>query len=307
MGAWGPPTQFQIARKKMSSRNFCFTLNNYTPEHVLALNNLKCTYLVYGYETAPTTGTPHLQGYVEFNNSVRFETMKNKIAKEIHLESRKGTAAQAADYCKKGGNFYEDGHLSQQGRRGDIERAVELARSDEPRPQLTGYQELGYQAYRHLLNGFSVAERQRNWKPTVYWFYGPTGSGKSRLAEEMFPNAWWSAEDLKWWDGYDAHEDVILDELRFDHVRLSTLLRLLDRHPFRVAIKGGFRQLLAKNIVITSCFHPSRIYPNCREDIEQLLRRIDHVWEFPRADESRGIVLPPTSAATNMASDVKNF
>jgi len=53
---------------KLKSRDWCFTLNNYKAIDEAILRQLDSKYLIYGYETAPETGTPHLQGYVYFEN-----------------------------------------------------------------------------------------------------------------------------------------------------------------------------------------------------------------------------------------------
>jgi Putative viral replication protein len=54
--------------KLPASRHWCFTWNNYTPENEQHIQSLSIKdnieFLRYGCETAPTTGTPHLQGYV---------------------------------------------------------------------------------------------------------------------------------------------------------------------------------------------------------------------------------------------------
>lgn len=45
-----------------------FTLNNYTAVETMAIQSElveHCRYIIYGRETAPTTGTKHLQGYLE--------------------------------------------------------------------------------------------------------------------------------------------------------------------------------------------------------------------------------------------------
>lgn len=47
-------------------KQYVFTYNNYTPEGEAALKawlGKNTKYAVYGHEVAPTTGTPHLQGY----------------------------------------------------------------------------------------------------------------------------------------------------------------------------------------------------------------------------------------------------
>ena len=94
-----------------SSRNWCFTLNNYTAEDEARLASLSCKYIVYGREVGES-GTPHLQGYVEFNKGRKFEKVKSLLGDSVHLEMRRGTSKEASDYCKKDGNFFRTGrHL----------------------------------------------------------------------------------------------------------------------------------------------------------------------------------------------------
>lgn len=52
--------------RALRSYAWCFTLNNYTDEEIRRLESLECERLVVGKEVAPTTGTPHLQGYIRF-------------------------------------------------------------------------------------------------------------------------------------------------------------------------------------------------------------------------------------------------
>ena len=61
-----------------------------------------------GRETAPTTGTLHLQGFVYFKNP-RSETAVRKLLTGCHVEPQRGTNAQAAIYAKKEGDFEEWG------------------------------------------------------------------------------------------------------------------------------------------------------------------------------------------------------
>lgn len=46
----------------------------------------------------------------------------------IHLERRRGTPQEAANYCKKEGNFSEEGTIIGQGKRSDIESACAILR-----------------------------------------------------------------------------------------------------------------------------------------------------------------------------------
>jgi len=45
-----------------------------------------------------------------------------------------------------------------------------------------------------------------------HWYWGPTGTGKSKTARETAPDAFLKT-NTKWWDGYDQQDDVLLEEL----------------------------------------------------------------------------------------------
>lgn len=94
------------------SKHWCFTVNNYDNADIQLLELLVpdvCDYVVYGYETAPTTGTPHLQGYCIFKDRKRLTSAAAALPNGAHLEVKRGTASQAAEYCKKDGLFGEHG------------------------------------------------------------------------------------------------------------------------------------------------------------------------------------------------------
>lgn len=81
------------------SRSWCFTWNNYNEEDISRLDSLKCERIVVGEEVG-ASGTPHLQGYVRFNEAQRFSWWKNQFP-HVHVEVRKGTEEEATTYCKK--------------------------------------------------------------------------------------------------------------------------------------------------------------------------------------------------------------
>lgn len=119
-------------------------------------------------------------------------------------------------------------------------------------------------------------EEGRNWPVEVIWLTGKSGSGKSKMAHELAPDAY-CKDGTKWWDGYDAHDDIIIDDFRDSWWELTFMLKLLDRYELRVEQKGGYRQILAKRIIITSIKHPNECYLNTGECKQQLLRRISSV------------------------------
>lgn len=95
------------------SKHWVFTVNNWTAHDEETLREVAeaSEYLVYGYEEAPETGTKHLQGYVAFKTRHRFAAVRRIMPQGTHIEMRRGTAAEAADYCKKEGVFQEFGVL----------------------------------------------------------------------------------------------------------------------------------------------------------------------------------------------------
>jgi hypothetical protein len=241
-------------------------------------------YHVIGKEVGEENLVPHLQGYIEFKKALRFSVVKSFLGERCHIEVRKGTRRQAAEYCKKQGQFWETGSIAGQGKRTDLEAIRQSLKSGEgvePVIPRTNCQTL-----RYAQNVAQYLEPGRTWKTQVSWYWGATGTGKTRTAySELSTNEdsrlWVSAGTLQWWDGYDAHEHVLIDDFRGDFCKFHTLLRILDRYPFRVPIKGGFRQLLAKRIIVTAPLPPEDMYAGrTTEDVAQLLRRIDEVKQF---------------------------
>ena len=82
------------------TRNWVFTINNFSDVEQEACQKLECSYIVVGTEVG-ASGTPHLQGYVEFANAKTMTAVKKLLGGRAHLEPRKGTPLQASDYCKK--------------------------------------------------------------------------------------------------------------------------------------------------------------------------------------------------------------
>lgn len=260
-------------------RGYCFTLNNYTQqEYDDIVNKLKYDYLVIGKEVGES-GTPHLQGYVYKQSTIRFNSIKKAI-KRAHIEPQRGTIDQAADYCQKDKDFREWGERPVgQGKRTDIDIVRDTLRDTGKMREVVAVA-TSYSSVRMAECILKYNEKSRNFKPVVKWYYGATGTGKSKTAyEELGEDCYTCLSTGKWFEGYDAHENVLIDDMRGDFLKYHELLRLLDRYAMRVECKGGTRQFVAKNIIITSAYHPSEIF-STKEDIGQLLRRIDEIKEF---------------------------
>ncbi|AJM89740.1 replication associated protein [Mosquito circovirus] len=252
----------------------CWTLNNYSEDEYQSLIEFsEWRYIVIGREVGET-GTPHLQGYGELKKRKKFAALKNLFPR-VHWEQRRASRDAAANYCKKEGRFEERGSLPKNASEKSSKEAITRVKSgqtmrailDDP-PNLSGI--------RMCQIWLSYNEPKRNFKSEVFWYYGASGTGKTKLASEQAgPDAYWH-DGTKWFDGYDAHEHVLLDDYRGGNMKFNFLLKFLDRYPLRLEVKGGYRQLLAKKIWVTSIKHPKEIYSfsEMDEPTEQLLRRI---------------------------------
>lgn len=83
------------------SKRWCFTLNNYTEEEyssIVLLFGTECKLYIIGDEIGEE-GTPHLQGYCEFNNKVRPVGLFK--CNRIHWEKAKGNLKDNVTYCSK--------------------------------------------------------------------------------------------------------------------------------------------------------------------------------------------------------------
>jgi len=266
----------QLAMSK--ARDYCFTLNNYTDAHIQALEDLDCVYIVYGKEVGES-GTPHLQGYVRWASPRTFNATKTAMPDGTHIERKKGTCKQAIDYCKKDGDVYERGDppMTQEEKGAANKRryaeALDAAKEgrfdDIPEDLYTRH----YQTYKKIREDYlpkpqDLDELENEWR------YGPTGTGKSRSAHEMYPNAYIKKADTIWWDGYNGEDVVIIDDFDKYHVKLGYQLKIwLDHYKFQAERKGGSSYIRPKKIIITSNYHPRDIWDD-EKTLNPVLRRV---------------------------------
>lgn len=267
----------------MSAIRWSWTLNNPTEAEINYIEECSRTeepiqYLIYGKEIGDE-GTPHLQGYLEMKSRTRMGGVKRWIGDRVHLEIARGTAVQNIEYCSKDGDTWTFGEPRVQGRRTDLDASRALAEEEGMRSVSSTCSVMQIRVAEKYLE---YNETARDWLPTVRWFWGPTGTGKSRTARELCSDdTYIKNNDSKWWTGYDRHECVIIDDFRPSWWHITEMLRLLDRYECLLEVKGGHRQLVAKTIIVTSSLRPNDCYIHTGEAITQLMRRITEVRHFP--------------------------
>lgn len=265
------------------NRAWCFTLNNYTLPEYEHIKTLKFKYLVVGREVG-ASGTPHLQGYIYFQNAISFNSLKMKLP-NAHIEAARGTPEENRAYCTKDGDFSEDGELPKQGKRSDLESVYNDIKDKKEIKEIANNNPTCYIRYH---NGIEKLVRlnyeKRSEPPLVYWFYGDTGTGKSRTAYEMANGDSYTKDNSKWWNGYEQQKTIIIDDIDLNTWEERDLLQLLDRYPYQGQTKGGYVQINSPTIIITADKYPRK---SSKFYTKQLLRRITKIVNFQKDGEKR--------------------
>lgn len=234
---------------------------------------------------------------VHFHAAIKLERRVRKSIKYLAFHDRipnvqnKTTNAdwlRAKDYCRKDGCFIEIGHDNTK-KRLELKEKIELIKINSFDSWIENY--------------ITCASDVKLWKevhPVVvkpwsgvrklYWFYGETGTGKTRKAWKMmkddveqsgFRHASISFSGKRFVNGYNGEEVVLIDDLRKTDIELNILLKMLDRYEHICDVKGGFMNWNAQIIYITCHFSPSECYSyevegevKLYDNVNQLIRRL---------------------------------
>lgn len=275
----------------VQAKGWVFTINNPTDEDRKAIEMSfpgEFLYVVYGEERG-AEGTLHLQGYVHFERKRGRGRVVELLGGRAFVEPRRGTVDQAVAYCKKDGAFKEFGDVpaSQQGSRTDLGPLVEQLKSGKRLREVAMGDPTTYCRYRSGLRDISSwVDGGRTEAPKVYYISGEPGSGKSKWAHEQAEACdTWSYPGEGWFDGYDGQRVAIFDDFGDDvrapsdkGISYTLFLKLLDRYPLRVAVKGGFVQWVPEIIIITSNRDVELLYAGDPRYVkEAIMRRITEV------------------------------
>lgn len=263
------------------SRDFVFTTNNYTEDNIKSLKALDYSYIVWGEEVGDS-GTPHLQGYVRFKSARTVSSVIKKMTGS-HIEIKKGTPAQAIEYCKKDGVWTEIGEPPKSpAEGGEMEKKrwrTIYEKAEEGDEQWLIENEPNV-AFKHLATFRS--HKKPKMEILTYadedtpheWWYGETGTGKSRTLWEEYP-LHYQKEKNKWWCGYTGQDIVVIEEAdpkTMEHLA-SRMKVWADRYPFPGEIKGArIEGIRPMKIIVLSNYPMEACFTN-QEDIEPLQRR----------------------------------
>jgi len=269
------------------SRAWCFT--DYTLQEDI-LQACECRYIIFGRELCPKTSRKHLQGFVYFDNVIARKTVQERLGVgKCHCKPMYSTPDACIAYSKKEGDYVELGDRPAQGKKCDKEEIKTMAMAGTPIRRVLDDTQATMHSIRTIELMYRYYEAKRDWEMNIYWYWGTPKAGKSRRVREHAVSTYGegcyyeATHTAQWFDGYDGHSVIIVDDFRESWIPWPALLQFTDRYGFRVPYKGGFRQLLAKAIYFTCVHPPQDAFPSLSygEPITQFLRRLTHVVPVP--------------------------
>jgi len=297
----GPQPPPAGAGKKV--RGYCMTLNNYTDHEeaqmktFFELNQINVQYFCFGKEVAPTTLTPHLQGYVQLKNPKTTKEMQLMLSRHLGLPSRwsllysKGSPKSNRAYCGKlneavpNAQFFEWGKIPKgQGKRTDLDDAAEIISNGGTMRDVAMEHPTSFIKFERGIRSLqSILHSSPRCEPTIaYWLHGPTGAGKTRTVFELFHDwplgVYMKDAMTKWFCGMIEGQPMCIDDYRANgQLSFSMLLKLADRYPMNVETKGGMMNFNSKYLFVTSPHDIRTTFAHLEflkeGDINQMLRR----------------------------------
>lgn len=265
------------------SRCWCFTINNPKPGYADLYKVRNWTYMIAGKEVG-AEGTPHLQCFVIYKTRTRFSTVKKQLP-NAHIEVMNGNSTQAADYCKKDGDYEDYGEfefIDRGGSSGGTKKAINYKNIIEhaEKNNLTWIRDNEPSVYfRHYHTCKRIAMDNPVSLETLVqlnneWIYGATGLGKSSAARLENPGAYIKSHN-KWWLGYKGEDTVIIDDIsKSEAIWLGEFIKnWADHYPFPSETKGDGMMIRPKKIIVTSNYSIEELWGHDEHLCESIKRR----------------------------------
>lgn len=297
---------------EIKSRKWQITLNNpqpkgYTHEKIKAeLHALKS--LKYYCMSDKIGNTHHTHIYVCFSSPVRFSTLKNHFP-QAHLEKAYGSSNENKDYIFKDGKWVNDkkketnladtheewGTLPEerQGARNDYAELYELIQEGksnfaiiDEKPDFINQLER-IDRVRQIVQEEAFKEIFRNLN--VSYFYGETGSGKTRSVMEKFgySNVYRITNYKNPFDQYQGQDVIVFEEFQ-SSIPINQMLIYLDGYPVALPCRYADKIACYTKVYILSNIDIREQYTDIQhhnhETWKAFLRRINTIKVFTQND-----------------------
>lgn len=279
-------------KSNQAHRAWMFTINNPVAKTLpdRFINN--SVYCIHQVEKGSETGTVHIQGYLVLKpnpknkNGYTMKWLKDNVCPYTHWTPRTfGTHDKCVEYCSKletrvegpwiHGEWSDTAGPSAGGVKGGAVNKTKIMSVKEDIDKGANEEELYEKHFGEMLRYGKNFDRYRMAKQSKFRkhhtlgfvFYGPPATGKSHKVRELamanFGDSVYYLQldggDRVWWDGYNGQKAVVVEEFH-GQMKISYLLKLLDRYPMSVETKGSMVPFTSEMIFFTSNEHPSEWY-----------------------------------------------
>lgn len=286
----GHPSEEYAEKVNKRVRQWCGTWNNpsMTDEEFNSyLNNLHkqeiLTYSVFQREQGEKTGTIHFQFYVEFKNPQYFRKIKAEyLPQGCHFAPMISTPERCQAYCSKPDTRvsgpYELGEISNQGKRTDLAKAIEMVDEEVPfdviekiyPTQSLMYSRQLMERRQRIVNRKAEIFKRQERDMEVTYIYGDPGSGKSNCFRSLINGAdYFSVDtfDNSAFTGYQNEDILLIDEFSSDkQFTIQFMNKLLDVFPLKLRGLNYVGQACFTKIYLLSNFHYKELYKAEQEE-----------------------------------------
>lgn len=284
-------------------RNYLLTINNPEKEDAEYAEEWKqlryVKYFIFQREKGEEKGTPHIQLYIEFTQGVTFDTMKKNF-KTAHIESRKGSKAQARAYCSKEetriGEVYEYGTFAEERERSDWTDILAMIADGATNKEIRdAYPSQFLRYYKAIEDNremilFEQYANKRRTDLEVTYIFGDAGVGKTSYVLDTFGDDkvfrmtdYGASHNIERFDGYCGQSVMLFDEYR-SQIAMASMLNYLDIYPLQLPARFHNKTACYTKVFIVSNIPLSGQYPNVQREnpitFEAFLRRIHKVFNF---------------------------
>lgn len=256
---------------------------------------------VWQYETCPTTGKEHTQGYIMLSKRMRLNQVKALLqSDQAHLEAARGTPRANMEYCTKetsrsAGPFYFPSESDWQdikgsGKRSDLDDLKDAIDNGASIAEVANEHFASYLKFSNGIRSYMAlrAQPRVNQEMDVKFWYGATGTGKTKGVFDLFDHndvyvVMRPTNGSLYYDGYIGQKCILFDDF-YGWAPLSHMLNIMDRYPMNLKVHGGMVPVLASTstIIITSNNDLLHLYKDVDNDekIKAFRRRIKEVKQF---------------------------
>lgn len=170
-----------------------------------------------------------------------------KLFPTANIQIGKGTAKDNKAYLSKQNLIFEKGTPHQQGKRNDLTTAMEDIKNGITQLELYNNHSKTVAKFGKFLNEYrNLVEPKRDWPTECIVLYGPTGTGKTRMAKSE--NATTVEYINGFFNGYKGEDTVLFDEFDWTSMPKTLFLKITDRYDYEINVKGGTRNWKPRKI-----------------------------------------------------------